>query len=210
MWENLNTLYWSIHGEDAPAKFEESPDDYYRVITTGSMLFQGLTDHTMPHDQRWLFTQVAKYFERIDVTCRVIRKKFEILHAAEAALENPIRNIQWMAVLRSCCSIEAYRRNYLGDMDPTRVAGFLILERDFPRTIRFSVAMARRAIADIRAGINPMGIDHAERIIGRLEAQLEYAEVGEIFAEGLPQYLQRIENSIAEAALAVQKAYFLH
>ena len=49
-----------------------------------------------------------------------------------------MRNIHWMAVLRSCCSIEAYRRQHVGDMDPLRVASFLILERDFPRSIRFA------------------------------------------------------------------------
>ena len=48
MWESLNTLYWSIRGDDAPARFEESPDDFYRQVMTGSMLFQGLTDQTWP------------------------------------------------------------------------------------------------------------------------------------------------------------------
>ena len=31
MWENLNTLYWSIRSDDAQAKFEDSPDDFYRA-----------------------------------------------------------------------------------------------------------------------------------------------------------------------------------
>ena len=79
MWENLNTLYWSLRSEDAPARFEDSPDDFYRQVMTGSMLFQGLTDQTLAHDQRWLFTQIGKYLERIDVTCRVIETKFNIL-----------------------------------------------------------------------------------------------------------------------------------
>ena len=32
MWESLNTLYWSIRSDDAPARFEESPDDFYRQV----------------------------------------------------------------------------------------------------------------------------------------------------------------------------------
>ena len=32
----------------------------------------------------------------------------------------------------------------------------------------------------------------------------------EILLEGLPAYLQRIQAQISEAAIAVQKAYFLH
>src|SRR5437764_10015006 len=135
-----------------------------------SQLFQGLTDQTMAHDQRWLFAQLGKHLERITVTCRVIETKFDILRSAETMLEAPIRNIHWMAVLRSCCSIEAFRRNYVGDMDPLRVASFLILQRSFPRSIRYCVEHAYLAISEVRSGTNAKGVDPAERILGRLAA----------------------------------------
>jgi uncharacterized alpha-E superfamily protein len=210
MWEAINTLYWSIRSDDAPARFEESPDDFYRQVMTGSMLFQGLTDHTLAHDQRWLFTQLAKYLERIDVTCRVIETKFSILQSAGGQMEAALRNIQWMAVLRSCCSIEAYRRHYLGEMDPLRVASFLILERSFPRSVRYAVDMAHEATAAIRNETGTLSIDPAERVLGRLNAQLEYAEPSEILKEGVPTYVQKIQSEIADAGLAVQKRYFLY
>ena len=210
MWENLNALYWSLQSEDAPRIFEESHDDFFRSIMTGSLMFQGLTDQTMAHDQRWLFAQLGKYLERITVTCRLIETKFNILHHAEAMLEAPLRNIHWMAVLRSCCSIEAYRRINVGDMDPLKVAAFLLLEANFPRSVRYCVHHAHESISRIRTEINPPSIDNAERILGRLDTQLEYAEMGEILNEGLPAYLQKIQAQIADAAMAVQKAYFLH
>ena len=58
--------------------------------------------------------------------------------------------------------------------------------------------------------MNPLAIDPAERILGRLDAQLEYAEIGEILSDGLPQYLQKIRAQTMETAAAVQKSYFLH
>lgn len=211
MWENLNTLYWSMCSEDTAARFEDSPDDLWRWVITGSMLFQGLTDQTLAHDQRWMFAQLAKCLERVDVTCRVLETKFEILQSTEnLMMEGTIRNIHWMAVLRSCGSIEAYRRNHVGDMDPMRVAMFLLLERDFPRSVRYSVAAARAAIAGIRGGVDAGGIDPAERILSRLEAQLQYAEMAEIVSEGLANFLRRIQAGIYEATSAVQKVYFLH
>jgi uncharacterized alpha-E superfamily protein len=210
MWENLNTLYWSLRGDDAPARFEDSPDDLYRTVMTGSMLFQGLTDQTLAHDQRWLFAQLGKYLERTDITSRIIRIKYDLIKANEQNFESTLRNLYWMAVLRSCCSIEAYRRNYLGDMDATRVAGFLILERNFPRSVRFSVSGALAAMSAIRAGARGNSIDHAERILGRLDVQLEYDELSEILAEGVSGYLKRIEEAINAAAFAVQQSYFLH
>jgi uncharacterized alpha-E superfamily protein len=210
MWENLNSLYWSIQSEETAKQFEESSDDFFRSIMTGSLMFQGLTDQTIAHDQRWLFAQLGKYLERITVTCRVIETKFDILRRAEGLLEAPLRNIHWMAVLRSCCSIEAYRRNHVGDMDPLKVASFLVLESSLPRSIRYGVHHAHEAISRLRTEINPLNIDNAERILGRLDTQLEYAEIDEILSEGLPSYLQKIQAQISEAAMAVQKAYFLH
>ena len=66
-----------------------------------------------------LFAQLGKYLERVVVTCRVIETKFDAPPAGETMPgESPLRNIHWMAVLRSCCSIEAYRRMHVGDMDP--------------------------------------------------------------------------------------------
>jgi uncharacterized alpha-E superfamily protein len=208
MWENLNTLYWTLR--DAPARFDESPEDVYRQVMIGSMLFQGLTDQTLQHDQRWHFIQLGKFLERIDITGRVISGMFSVLKMSEAKLEPPIRNIHWMSVLRSCCSIEAYRRNNIGDMDSLRVAAFLILEPDFPRSIRFCVGAAHSAIAAIRAEVNPHGIDPAERALGRLNTQLEYAEASEIARPGVIHYCDRIAADVAEAALAVQATYFLH
>jgi uncharacterized alpha-E superfamily protein len=210
MWENLNALYWSLNSDDARVRFEESPDDLYRSVMTGSMLFQGLTDQTLSHDQRWLFAQLAKYMERIDITCRVMETKFSVMQSHDQLLESSVRNILLTSVLRSCCSIEAYRRNYLREMGSIGVAGFLILEKNFPRSVRFSVSAALGAISAIHSGSAPGTIDPAERILGRLEAQLEYSEIAEILTEGVPAYLQRIQASINDAALAVQQSYFLH
>jgi uncharacterized alpha-E superfamily protein len=210
MWESLNTLYWSIRGDDAQARFDESPDDFYRQVMTASMLFQGLTDQTLAHDQRWLFAQAAKYLERIDVTCRVIEMKYTILQSIGGQMETALRNIQWMAVLRSCCSIEAYRRHHLGEMDPLRVATFLILERDFPRSVRYAVSKAQDAMACIRTETGTVSIDPAERILGRLNAMLEYAEPSEVLNAGIPAYVQTIQAQIHEAGVAVQKRYFLY
>jgi len=210
MWESLNTVYWSLRGDEARGRFEESPDDFYRQVMLASMLFQGLTDQTQPHDQGWQFTQLGKYLERVDVTCRIIETKFSILRSADNLLAGAMRNIHWMAVLRSCCSIEAYRRQHVGDMDPLKVASYLILDPTFPRSIRFGVNAAHHAISAIRGEVNPLAIDPAERVLGRLNTQLEYAEVNEILSEGLPAYLTKIQTLVGEAGFAVQTAYFLH
>ena len=210
MWESLNTLYWTIRGDEARARFEESPDDFFRSVMIASMLFQGLTDQTLPHDQGWEFAQLGKYLERADITSRIVETKFSILRSADQMLAGAMRNIHWMAVLRACCSIENNRRQHVGDMDPFSVVSFLILEENFPRSVRYCIGQCHDAISAIRREVNLNAIDPAERILGRLSTQLQYSEIGEIMAEGLPSYLTRIQTLIAESVLAIQKTYFLY
>src|SRR5687768_1446252 len=42
MFESLNTLYWSLRGDDAAGRFDESPTDTLNAVMNGSLLFQGM------------------------------------------------------------------------------------------------------------------------------------------------------------------------
>lgn len=209
MWEHLNMLYWAIRADDAMANFRERPDQLYQQIINGSMLFQGLTDQTLLHGQRWYFTQLGKLFERITVTARILKTKYEML-GAEAASESQLASIHWSNVLRSCGSIEAYRRMYLSEMDLEHVSEFLVLEEDFPRSIRYCVKQAFQAITEIRMAVRPRSVDPTERILGRLNAQLEYTGAEEMLAGDLSMFLTRILDATGESAVAVQRSFFLY
>ena len=211
MWEALNTIYWSVSNEDtSKARFEDSPDDYFYAIMTGSMLFQGLGNQTMAHDQRWCFTQVAKYLERIDVSARLLASRFEVLATMATQVDQPIRNIHLMGVLRSACSLEAYRRLHLADLDATRIAQFMILQRDYPRSIRFCVDSAQSSLEKIRVSNGVRSPSAPERILGRLSSQLEYTDIVEVLSQGLGAFLQQIQSTVNEASIALQKTYFLY
>jgi uncharacterized alpha-E superfamily protein len=210
MWECLNTIYWAVTADEAKARYDESPDEFLSGIMNGSMLFQGLTDGTLAHDQRWHFGNAAKYLERIEVTARVIETRFNVLAKMDAQLDQPIRNIHLMGVLRSCCSLEAYRRMHMADLDATNITAFLVLQKDFPRSIRFCVDKLHSAVCGIRVSNGQQVPSLPERIVGRLGAQLEYASIDEILSEGLSGYLAKIVTTVNDSALALQKSYFLY
>lgn len=207
MWEHLNRLYWSIRSDDARDRFIEMPEDLYKECIAGTLNFHGLTDETLPHDQRWHFAQLGRYFERIAFTCRVINKTSSALHDTPA--ESPLRNLHWSMVLRTCNSQEAFRRTWASELDATSVADFLLLEPRFPRSVRHCVIKVKQAIGAISAEVRPRIADPAERILGRLEAQLEYADPQEFLGPALSSHLEAIQHQIAAAALAVQNSYFL-
>ena len=209
MWECMNRLYWFIRSKEARDRFTESPEQVWLEVMNGSMLFQGLTDHTIPHDQRWHFAQTGKYLERIDITCRIIGTQHSLLQAAEYPPETSVRNVHWMGVLRSCCSMEPYRQRKVGDLDPTDIAAYLLLESDYPRSVLFAVSQANRCVTAIAADVGGSAAVDAQRFLGRLEAQLRYAQSSDLHAQELGTYLQSIQRQIVEAASSVHRAYFL-
>ena len=209
MWEGLNTLYWSLRSEDVAHRFEESPTDLLNSVMNGSMLMQGLSDQTLPHGQVWRFIRLARHVERIDVTCRTIETKLDTLAAVEEQVETPERNMHLLSIVRSCCALEAYRRRHVGEIDPDLIAAFLLLERDFPRSVAFCARNAHHDISQIRLESRPAQSDHAEAILGRLQADLHYTQPHEIEIDRLRPYLQKIQSVTLEAAVAVRQSYFL-
>jgi len=208
MWENLNTLYWSLRSDNITGRFEESPVDLLKQVMAGSFLFQGLAAQTLPHGQVVQFCELGKYLERIDVTCRVIETKLDILNAVEEQIETTERNMHLLSVVRSCCALESFRRT-AADIDPQEIAAFLLLERSFPRSVCFSSHAAHQAICSIHALTKPTEPDTTESILGRLQSDLHYTQPPEIAAPNLVPFLQRIQGGTVEAVLALKKSYFL-
>ena len=209
MWEHINTLYWSFQGTEAQTRFEDSASDLFRATIQGAALFHGLVDQTMAHGQGWIFTRMGVLLERIDMTCRILAIRGRVLQQEDANLDPGVRNLHWMSVLRACGALEAYRRQHVGDMDPAQIVRFMVLDPGFPRTVAFSVRTAYGAVTQLRTGRSSRQADAAERILGRLNTQLEYADPGELDGADPFGYLQDIQVRVALAAEAIRKAYFL-
>jgi uncharacterized alpha-E superfamily protein len=80
---------------------------------------------------------------------------------------------------------------------------FLLLDEEFPRAVRYCLASSLDAVSRISSD---QGAPH--RILGRLVANLEYGEAGDISGEGVSQTLRELLAGIHAAGEAVTKAYF--
>ena len=225
MWTTLNELYWMLegpgNGEGARQTLADSAEALFQQIIRGSMLFQGVTDQTLSHGQRRDFALAGRLLERADATCRILQARVAFLDAAGDRLETPLRNIQLMAALRMCCSIEAYRRQHFNELDVRQVAAFLLLQADHPRSVRFAVETARAAVGRIhrasrigraasRQDSSAAGrVDAAGRSLGRLAARLEYADVDDVAGSGISDYVAGIRSDLAEANFALGQRYFM-
>jgi uncharacterized alpha-E superfamily protein len=110
-------------------------------------------------------------------------------------------------VLKSCSALEAYRKIYVGQVAPWRVAEFIITHADFPRSIRFSVDHFDAALHHISGSHESNYANEAERLSGRLRSDLDYVTIGDIFKFGLHEYLEQIQERLVEISNALHATF---
>ncbi len=207
MWEQLNRTYLYLRDGAARADFLESPIDFYRRLVDQLHAFQGTTDATMTHGEGWDFLQLGKYLERADSTSRVLDIKYHILLPSGERVGGDVDITQWMAVLRSCSGMEAYLKVNAGKVSGWKVAEFLILHDEFPRSIRFSIDQLDAALHRISGCERGHFSNEAERTCGLLRSNLDYTTISAVFQTGLHQFLDQTQLRLIEVADAIGKTY---
>lgn len=209
MWEQLNRMFLRFRSGDAERLFRSSSYEFFTWVVEGCQLFNGTTDATMSHDEGWDFIQAGKFLERADRTSRILDIKYHILLPRGERVGGNVDIIQWMAVLKSCSALECYRRHYRDLIAPWKVAEFLIKDQDFPRSIWFCVDRLDQSLHRI-TGVDRA--DHlykveAERLSGRLLADLSFITIADILQMGLHEYLDTIQLRLGEISDAIYKGF---
>ena len=154
-----------------------------------------------------LFIRIGKLLERADCTSRILDVKYHILLPSGEKVGGNVDTIQWMSVLRSCSALEAYRKVYVDQVAPWKVAEFVITHSAFPRSIRFSVDCFDAALHHISGSNESKYANEAERLSGRLRSDLDYVTIGDIFKLGLHEYLEQIQERLVEINDAMHSSY---
>jgi uncharacterized alpha-E superfamily protein len=207
MWERINSLYLWLKSETSRELVGSAGINFYRHVVDQCHQFHGTTDQTLTHGEGWEFMQVGKFIERADSASRILDLKYHILLPQEEQVGGTVDVVQWQAVLRSCSAFEAYRKFYTGQVTPWSVAEFVILYDRFPRSIRFCVDALDTALHRISGCDRAHYSNEAERLSGRLCAELNYVTTEEIFRTGMHEYLDAIQKRLIEIGNAMHRQY---
>jgi uncharacterized alpha-E superfamily protein len=207
MWEQINRLYLFVRGDSAKDLLRSSPYEFFRQIVSGSHLFIGITRATMTHGEGWHFMRIGRLLERADYSSRILDVKYHLLLPSGERVGGNVDTIQWMSVLKSCSGLEAYRKIYVDQVAPWKVAEFIITHPNFPRSIRFCVDSLDDAFHAISGSDVTRYANEAERLSGRLRYDLDFGTIGEIFKFGLHEYLESIQKRLNEVNNAIFETY---
>jgi uncharacterized alpha-E superfamily protein len=194
MWTQVNSMYLSIHAQRQMPDPGQLPE-ILRAIRLGCHLFQGITDATMSHSEAWHFVRMGRKLERADKTSRILDVKYFILLPSTRAVGTPYDDIHWSAVLKSVSGFSMYRKKH-GRISPRDIVDFLLMDPDFPRSIRFCIHCADESLHAITG--SPIGsfVYPSEQVIGRLRAELDFTSVDRILAGGLHEYLDSLQEQM--------------
>ncbi|HTD97411.1 MAG TPA: alpha-E domain-containing protein [Edaphobacter sp.] len=200
-WHRLNSLYLQVtrpamqsdmHAE-ALLEATEEPTEFLQSVMEAVHQFQGVTDSTMSHGEGWQFIQVGRYIERATATAMLLEAYHEDLWGHPERIPEGNEFLDWMGLLRSATAFEAYCKVYTADLTPEWILEFLLLDKEFPHSLRFSIDSLQCALEKIQ-GDNGRGRGETlRRLGGRLQASLDYSSVDEILNQDVVSYLRSIQ-----------------
>jgi uncharacterized alpha-E superfamily protein len=208
MWVQLNVFYnrlAAIRISDlAPGRLAA----LFATIKEACQTHTGITEGTFFRDQGWYFYQLGRYIERADQTTRLLDIKYHLLLPDIADVGSPTDVSQWNALLRSAAGYHAYRRLHAASTTPARVAGFLLLNQAFPRSVHHCVREVGRLLGDVKSRYSLRGGNDAAEELDRLRAVLGTLTITAILSEGLHEFLDLIQQQLIAVSRDLSIAFF--
>lgn len=210
VWEEVNRLHLFLRSPRAKALWKSSPHDFFQELKTSSLYLQGLMGATIPQDEGWNFIEAGKLIERADMTTRILDVRYEsVSPTGEAGGADPSFIVmEWVAILRSCSAWDSYRQVHSGDVQPQWVVEFLLLSPDFPRSVHFCLEGLDASLRRISGVAGRRFSNQAEKLSGRLLAEIQFSAVEDVLKAGLHQYLDALQLRFIEIDRALMDQYF--
>ncbi|HEY9877265.1 MAG TPA: alpha-E domain-containing protein [Leptolyngbyaceae cyanobacterium] len=206
MWEQVNGFYLMVK-EAADTGSLSDLHTFFPEVKMSSHLFAGVMDATMSHNEGWHFGLLGRLLERADKTARILDVKYYILLPSISDVGTSLDDLQWIALLKSASAYEMYRKCQYR-ITPTGVTEFLVLNREFPRSIQFCVLQAEKSLRQITGTPSGTWRMPSDRTIGRLRAELDYITIDEIVNQGLHEFLDGLQLRLNQVGHAIYEDFF--
>jgi uncharacterized alpha-E superfamily protein len=188
-WQRLNFLFHQVTRCKPNETDDVLPSDFLLAVIEGVRLIQGVTDSTMSHGEGWHFIQVGRYIERACATATLLGLYHREFWGSSDQTPEGTDSLEWVGLLRSCTAFEAYCKVYTADLVPNLILEFLLLDPEFPHSVRYSIDCLQHALVAIQGEGGRLRAAHVTRLAGRLQASLNFGQISEILSQDVGAYL---------------------
>ncbi|GAB1364407.1 alpha-E domain-containing protein [Rhodobacter sp.] len=205
VWDVLNTAFQELKQLE---RAERSTLELSRLtdwVMRHAALLRGAIDATLLRNDGFNFLNIGYYLERGDNTARLMDVKYYVLLPRVDFVGSGLDNYQWSTLLRAMGAQRAFHWAYGGEVTAGKIAHFLILNPQCPRSlITCTAGLANHLGRIAKAYGRETGAQaHARAMLADLEAET----VERIVDEGLHEYLTRYIGEAAALGRAVHDSY---
>ncbi|WP_035350037.1 alpha-E domain-containing protein [Edaphobacter aggregans] len=204
-WHRLNSLYLQVTKPEIAAEMEST--EFLQMVMDSIHQFQGITDSTMSHGEGWQFIQVGRFIERATATAMLIEAYHDDLWVHPERLPEGSEYLEWMGLLRSATAFEAYCKVYTADLTPNQILEFLLLDEQFPHSLRFAIDSMQCALEAIQRESGKSRAEPLHRLSGRLSAQLSFSSIDDILRQDVVAALRNIQAQCREIHRMIYELY---
>ncbi|MEO0529408.1 MAG: alpha-E domain-containing protein [Planctomycetota bacterium] len=207
MWEHVNKFHLMVKSALQNHRFASEPNQFCDMVKHASHSLVGTTYTTMSHGEAWHFARVGRLLERADKTSRIVDVQYYHLLPDVKHVGSALDVVRWSALLQSASALTMYRRVH-GRITPEKVADFLLLDRYFPRAMRFCLMRVQSSISEITGSRPGTFSCRSEQFAGRLRGEMDYTAVDDIVRQGMHEYIDQFQRHLNEIGDALHKDFF--
>ena len=207
MWQCLNDFYHTVRDERLIQwLYKDDPITVLDVLIKQGLLYYGTADITMARGESYAFLNIGKFLERGVQSADILDIKFSDMDYDFTKTDTTY----WKYLLLSISGYELYLKTYRSGFEPKNVVELIVLNKDFPRSVIYSINQLYRYFTRLKSEGNTEGFNKIEFMIGKLKSEVNYSTGDTIEQEGLHAYLISIKEELSKIANALNKNYFAY
>jgi uncharacterized alpha-E superfamily protein len=207
LWEELNGLYLFVNSSEGSQFVRYNSTAFYERIRRSTHAFHGVATATTLRGEAWDFMDLARHLERADKTTRFLDITTFIENQADHF--GLTADEHWLAILRSCGGLGAFRVKHRARFTRRNIIEFLVLAPDFPRSVRFCADRIDQCLHAISGSPRGSFVNRAESLSGQLLAELAYASCDDLLDAGLHGYLDDLQAQLNRVGEEIFKTFVL-
>ncbi|WP_126976042.1 alpha-E domain-containing protein [Frigidibacter oleivorans] len=205
VWDALNTAFQEMKALERLPRSETELSRLTEWTMRHAAMVRGAIDATLLRNDGWDFLGLGYKLERADNTARLMDVKYYVLLPKVDFVGSGLDNYQWTTLLRAMSSHRAFHWAYGGDITAGKIAHFLILNPQCPRSLITSTGGAVEHLDRLARGYHASTPAQSK---GRsLLGELSEMTVEDIFDEGLHEFLSRFIGEVSKLTALVGEVY---
>ena len=207
LWQCLNDFYHAVRDENLVQWLDrEDPVSVLDVLIKQGLLYYGTIDITMSRGEGYAFINLGKFIERATQSADILDVKFSDVNYDISIADTTY----WKYLLMSISGYELYLKTYRSGFEARNVVELIVLNRDFPRSVLYSINQMMRYFTRLKSDRNVDSYQKIEFLIGKLKSKINYSTTDSILKQDLHEYLEEVKTDLNEIGVTLNQNYFAY